>query len=87
MLDKSKQPPNPAPEWISEYSWDDITELATSLPALFDGIVSFKFLIYPQIRQCHLLASLTGTNLLHEPYEGIKFATRNRKMGDVVQNI
>ncbi|KAI5057584.1 hypothetical protein GOP47_0027599 [Adiantum capillus-veneris] len=39
VLDRSKQPANPAPEWISESSWDDVTELATSLPTHFEGIV------------------------------------------------
>ncbi|MCO5600937.1 hypothetical protein L7F22_055054 [Adiantum nelumboides] len=40
VLDRSKQPPNPAPEWISESSWDDVTELATALPTHFEGIVA-----------------------------------------------
>nr|AML30862.1 axonemal inner arm dynein heavy chain 6 [Marsilea vestita] len=40
VLDKSKQAPNPAPEWITESAWDDITELATNLPTQFDGIVT-----------------------------------------------
>ncbi|MCO5578649.1 hypothetical protein L7F22_032493 [Adiantum nelumboides] len=40
VMDRSKQPPNPAPEWISESSWDDVTELATALPTHFEGIVA-----------------------------------------------
>ena len=38
VLDKKQQPPNPAPSWLSEESWDNITELE-NLPH-FKGIVS-----------------------------------------------
>ncbi len=33
MLDRSQQPPNPAPAWISDEAWDDVTSLS-SLPGL-----------------------------------------------------
>lgn len=36
VLDKSGQMPNPAPDWISEESWDNITELESL--ANFSGI-------------------------------------------------
>ncbi|GIM07381.1 hypothetical protein Vretimale_11536 [Volvox reticuliferus] len=38
VLDRSQQPTNPAPEWISEEAWDNVTEL-DALPN-FKGITS-----------------------------------------------
>ncbi|KAG1668463.1 hypothetical protein FOA52_005236 [Chlamydomonas sp. UWO 241] len=38
VLDRSSQPPNPAPTWISEEAWDNITEL-NNLPN-FKGVTS-----------------------------------------------
>jgi dynein heavy chain len=38
VLDRTKQPPNPAPTWISEEAWDNVTGLATISP--FENIVS-----------------------------------------------
>eukprot|EP00736_Rhodelphis_marinus_P013382 Rmarinus@m.14828 len=38
VMDRDAQTPNPAPEWISEKSWDNLTEL-DKLPA-FRGVVS-----------------------------------------------
>lgn len=39
VLDRSGQPPNPAPSWITEITWDNVTEADRLLPA-FSGIVS-----------------------------------------------
>ena len=33
VLDKSEQPPNPAPEWLPDASWDDLTELDKKVAA------------------------------------------------------
>ena len=32
MLDRSDQPPNPAPDWISELAWDSVVELEQQVP-------------------------------------------------------
>ncbi len=32
VLDRSDQPPNPAPDWISELAWDNIVELEQQVP-------------------------------------------------------
>nr|PNR35709.1 hypothetical protein PHYPA_021559 [Physcomitrium patens] len=37
VLDRTKQPPNPAPEWISEEAWDNVTGLAAL--STFENIV------------------------------------------------
>lgn len=39
VLDRTKQPPNPAPIWISEEAWDNITALVVL--STFENIVSF----------------------------------------------
>ncbi len=39
VLDRSQQAANPAPTWISEASWDNLTELEDQLPN-FKGIVN-----------------------------------------------
>ncbi|MGB1600606.1 MAG: ATP-binding protein, partial [Promethearchaeia archaeon] len=41
VLNKDMQPPNPAPEWITETSWDNITELA-QIASLRDIDTSFE---------------------------------------------
>lgn len=38
VLDRTKQPPNPAPLWIKEEAWDNVTGLAEISP--FEGLVS-----------------------------------------------
>ena len=32
VLDRSDQPPNPAPDWISELAWDNVVELEQQVP-------------------------------------------------------
>ena len=41
VLDKSQQPANPAPDWISEESWDNITELE-NIAHFKDVVASFE---------------------------------------------
>jgi len=38
QVDRSQQPPNPAPDWINPQAWDQIVELDKTLP-LFQNIV------------------------------------------------
>jgi dynein heavy chain len=40
VIDRSKQPPNPAPMWISEEAWDNVTGLVVL--STFENIVSFS---------------------------------------------
>ena len=39
VLDRSDQPPNPAPDWISELAWDNVVELEQQVPH-FMGITT-----------------------------------------------
>ena len=41
MLDRAEQVENPAPTWISEEAWDNITELE-NLPSFKDIVSSFQ---------------------------------------------
>ena len=42
VLDRSDQPPNPAPEWISELAWDNVVELEQQVPHLIGVTKSFE---------------------------------------------
>lgn len=42
VLDRSKQTPNPAPAWISEMAWDNITEMNSNLSKFAPLVDSFE---------------------------------------------
>ena len=42
VLDRSDQPPNPAPDWISELAWDNVVELEQQVPHFFGITKSFE---------------------------------------------
>jgi dynein heavy chain len=42
VLDRTKQVPNPAPEWISEMAWDNITEMNDNLSKFAQLVTSFE---------------------------------------------
>ena len=42
VLDRSIQPPNPAPDWISELAWDNIVELEQQVPHFIGITASFE---------------------------------------------
>mmetsp|Transcript_2871 Transcript_2871/g.12278 ORF Transcript_2871/g.12278 Transcript_2871/m.12278 type:complete len:1013 (-) Transcript_2871:122-3160(-) len=42
VLDRSDQPPNPAPDWISELAWDNVVELEQQVPHFIGITKSFE---------------------------------------------
>ena len=42
VLDRSDQPPNPAPDWISELAWDNVVELEQQVPHFIGITTSFE---------------------------------------------
>jgi dynein heavy chain len=40
VLDRTTQPPKPPFDWISQSSWDNITELEKAIPEVFAGIAN-----------------------------------------------